>query len=337
MTGIAVSGFIVSRFAGAGDEASPSAFLSTAGTSSTAEPSGTLTNSGQPAAPAAGQRLKRRHWWPRGFVPNALIALAAVGFLTGACLDACTQMNTIRRVPAIHGRVVDMATGQPLAGVRVTRWFERDMIVGPGGSDTYRVKGSLRTVTSDATGHFEFPSWYGIGRGINAVQWTEFKPGWAAGWGHLVLANPPRFGVARRNSTYESVQTETRRNGSALTATLTLHRVDSPTVAEDHFWALRILVEGRVIPEEEFVKEAVAYVGPHEVSPDVLDEISMVESRLGGHDGDNRPCYKAGLAFDLQTLREQICGQHPDWRACNQTSLAWRRSFLERECRLFRR
>ncbi len=155
------------------------------------------------------------------------------------------------------------------------------MIVGPGGSDTYRVKGSLRTVTSDAAGRFDFPSWYAIGRGIKAVQWTEFKPGWAAGWGHLVLANPPRFDVARRSNTYESVQTETRRNGSALTVTLTLHRVDSPAVAEDHFWAMRILVDdGSVQLEEALCGRHTSYLTQHKVTEDMLLPLADLTDRI---------------------------------------------------------
>ena len=150
MTENSARGFVVSGFTAVDDPASPPAALFTAGTASTPEPGASLGDSGQVAATSAGHEHKRRRWWPRGVLPNALIAVAAFCLLTGSCLDTCTRMNTVRHVPAIHGRVVNMETGQPLAGVRVTRWFERDMIVGPGGSDTYRVKGSLRTITSES-------------------------------------------------------------------------------------------------------------------------------------------------------------------------------------------
>ena len=289
-------------------------------------------------APSQGQERPRHRWWPRGVWPNVLIALAALGFLTGACLDACTQMNTIRRVPAIHGRVVDMETGQPVPGVQVTRWFERGMIVGPGGSDTYRVKGSLRTVTSDAAGSFEFPVWYGFGRGISSIEWTEYKPGWVAAWGNLSLvATPPTFLVARMKGDRTSVQIDTQRAGWALAVTMKLHRVDTPTAAEDHFWALRLLVERRVIPEEHFVSEAEAYANSHKVTPEIFAEFSKVESTLGGHDLEGRPCYKAALALTLQKLREHTCQEHPEWSICEPTTLRWRRSFLERACGTFRR
>ncbi len=337
MTGVAVRGYIVSGFVGAGDVASPSAELSTAGTSSTAEPTGALAKSGQPLAPATGQGHKRRRWWPRGVLPNALIALAAVGFLTGACLDACTQMNTIRRVPAIHGRVVDMETGQPVPGVQVTRWFEREMIVGPGGSDTYRVKGSLRTVTSDAAGRFEFPVWYALGRGISSIEWTEYKPGWVAAWGNLSLVTTsPTFLVAQRTIHHDSIQIDTQRAGWALAVTLKLHRVDTPTAAEDHFWALRILLDRRDISEEDFVKEAISYSNSHKVTLELFKTFDSVLVDLGGH-RDGRPCYKATLAWTMLDLEERLCAKHPEWRFCAADGLGRARDFLHRNCPTFRR
>jgi len=231
----------------------------------------------QNLAPDLGQQRQSGRWWPRGVLPNALIALAAVGFLTGACLDACTQMNTIRRVPAIHGRMVDMETGQPIPGVQVTRWFEREMIVGPGGSDTYRVKASLRTVTSNATGSFEFPVWYGLGRGISSIEWTEYKPGWVAAWGNLSrVTTSPTFLVAQMKGDRNSVQIDTQRAGWALAVTLKLHRVDTPRAAEDHFSALRILLKDRVIQEEDSVKETVAYVEKHDLTEEMLPDIATL-------------------------------------------------------------
>lgn len=335
MTGIAVRGFIVSGFTGAGDTASPPAALSTAGTSSTPQPNGPLADPGRVAVPASGQSHKRRRWWPRGFVPNVLIALAAFGFLTGSCLDTCTRMNTIRHVPAIHGRVVDMGTGQPIAGVKVTRWFERGMIAGPGGSDTYRVKGSLRTVTSDTAGRFEFPAWYGIARGINAVQWAEYKPGWVAGWGHLVVSNPPRLAVAKRHPPKGSVEAETDREGSTATIVLTLHRVDTPTAAEDHFWAMSKLAGDGIVPLTDFVKDASDYVAAHAVTEgmllslaDLTDRINpyvepaLVDERcaiLGGiakyciSSAGSRWCRSATVSLCIRDYKDD-CGARENWR-----------------------
>ncbi len=336
MTGVAVRGYIVSGFVGAGGAVSPLAALSTAGTSPTPQPSGPLANPGQPAVPAAGQSHKRRRWWPRGIVPNALIALAAFGLLTGSCLDTCTRMNTVRHVPAIHGRVVDMETGQPISGVKVTRWFERDMFAGPGGSDTYRVKGSLRTVTSDAAGRFELPAWYGIARGINAVQWTEYKPGWVAGWGNLYLGMPRSLQVSRRTFANEFVHAEMRRDGLNLAVTLSLHRVGASAAAEEHFWAMRILLQNGMIQEEDFVKEALSYSSTHEVSLELFKTFDSVFVDLGGH-RDDRPCYKANLAWTMLGLEERLCTQHSEWRFCTAGGLQRSRDFLQRTCPTFRR
>jgi hypothetical protein len=232
-------------------------------------------------APDHGRQRQSHRRWPRGVLPNALIALAAVGFLAGACLDTCTQTNTIRRVPAIHGRVVDMETGQPIPGVQVTRWFEREMIAGPGGSDTYRVKGSLRTVTSDAAGSFEFPVWYGLGRGISSIEWTEYKPGWVAAWGNLSLVTTsPTFFVAQMKGDRNSVQIDTQRAGWALAVTLRLHRVDTPTAAEDHFWALRTLVGSGTLPLTEFVRQATDYLAQHDVTEEMLLPLADLTERI---------------------------------------------------------
>ena len=194
-------------------------------------------------APDRARVNRSSSWWSRGFLAKALIALAGVAALSGSCFDACTGMNTIRRVPAFHGRVVDGATGQPIAGVRVTRWFDRDTFAGFGGTERHRVKSSLRTVTSDAGGRFELPAWYGVVRGISKIEWTEYKPGWVAGWGTLSSTNPPTLSVAQRHPPQGSVQAMTRPDGSGFIVTLQLSQVNSPSAAEDHFWALRILVE----------------------------------------------------------------------------------------------
>jgi hypothetical protein len=281
MTEVAVRELIFFGLTRADDAASPLAGVCMAGTPSAVEPSGPLADPGQPAVPATDQGRRRRRWWPRGFLPNALIALAAVGFLTGACLDACTGTNIIRRVPAVHGRVVDMETGQPVAGVRVTRWFERERIAGPGGSDTYRVKSSLRTATSDAAGRFQLPPWYGVGRGISSIHWTEYKPGWVAGWGNLSLVTtPPTFLVARMGGSHDSVQIDTQRGGSALAVTLKLHRVDSPPAAEEQFWALRTLSENGSTPLIDFVREATEYVAQHNVTEEMLLPLADLTDRI---------------------------------------------------------
>ncbi|OYW06622.1 MAG: hypothetical protein B7X11_00925 [Acidobacteria bacterium 37-65-4] len=210
------------------------------------------------------------------------------------------------------------------------------MIVGPGGSDTYRVKGSLRTVTSDTAGRFELPAWYGIARGINAVQWTEYKPGWVAGWGHLVTTNPPRLNVAERHPPKGSVEAETRREGSTDMIVLTLHRVDTPTAAEDHFWALRTLLERGVIRENDLVNEALSYSKDHEVTRELFKTFDAVLGDLGGY-RDNRPCYKADLAWTMLDLEERLCAQHLEWTFCTAGGMERARDFLQRNCPSFRR
>ena len=273
---------------------------------------------------------------PRRLVWTLLLAIGGFGLVSGACLDACTGSNRIRHVPASHGRVVDMETGQPLAGVTFTRWFERDMIVGPGGADSYRLAKSVRFATTDANGRFELPSWYGMARGINAVRWTEFKPGWVAGWGHLVTANPPRLEIARGHPFHSSVEAETLREGSNDTIVLKLHRVDTPTAAEEHFGALRILLDERVVQEESFVTDAISYSNTHEVTLQLFRAFDSVLVDLAGYRYDH-PCYKAELAWTLLDLEERLCTQHSEWRPCTTGGVDRTRGFLQRKCPIFRR
>ena len=226
--------------------------------------------------PAVTPQRRSCNCLPRWLVWTLLLAIGGFALASGACLDACTGSNRIRHVPAIHGRVVDMETGQPLAGVTFTRWFERDMIVGPGGADSYRLAKSVRFAITDANGRFELPSWYGMTRGINAVRWTEFKPGWVAGWGHLATVNPPRLEIARKHPSHSSVEADTRHEDSTHTIVLKLHRVDTLSAAEDHFWALRILLDDRVIQKDDFVNEAAAYVQTHSLTEEMIGEVASL-------------------------------------------------------------
>jgi hypothetical protein len=269
---------------------------------------------------------------------NGLIALGAIALFSGSCWDACSGANDIRHVPAIHGRVVDMETGQPLAGVRITRWFNRMGISGPGGGGDYRVERSLMTVTTGRDGRFTLPAWIGLLRGVSYVTWTEFKPGWVATRGGIDPYKAPWLSVF--GSDIEPlIQVETDRENPRPAVTLRIRRVDAPEVAKIHFSAIEDLYSYRAFKAEDFVSEAVAYAKSHEMTEEILSRFSRLASHwdLGTNDEEGRPCHKARLAWTLLVAEEETCRKHPDWKTCRNDAVRERRKYLERHCAAFMR
>ncbi len=273
MTDLVASGFTVSGAPAAAvlavlDLHTSDDPLPTAGSSTTTEPSTTPQRKGCGCA-------------PRWLIWTFLLAIGGFALVSGACLDACTGSNRIRHVPAIHGRVVDMETGQPLAGVRITRYFVRNEFGGPGGGDQSIASGSWYTATTSADGTFELPGWWGLARGISSIKWGEFKPGWTAGWGHILLDDAPTLDVAKLHLSDSSVQAETRHEGSRSTIILKLHRVNTPSTAEDHFWALGVLLDEGVVARKQFVTEAHTFLELHDPTEGMADSLSDLACRMG--------------------------------------------------------
>jgi hypothetical protein len=213
---------------------------------------------------------------PRWLAWTLLLAIGGLAVFSGACLDACTGSNRIRHVPTIHGRVVDMETGQPLAGVRITRYFVRNEFGGPGGGDQSIAPGSWYTATSSADGTFELPGWWGLARGISSIKWGEFKPGWTAAWGTIILNHAPTLDIAKNYPSANGVVAETRPGRSHSAMILRLHRVDNPMAAADHFWAMRILVEDRIIQKQAFVTQAAAYLATNGLTEEMIGDIASL-------------------------------------------------------------
>ncbi len=218
---------------------------------------------------------------PRRLVWTLLLAIGGFGLVSGACLDACTGSNRIRHVPAIHGRVVDMETGRPIPSVRITRYFVREEFGGPGGGDQSIAHGSWHTATSSDDGNFRLPGWWGLIRGISTIKWGEFKPGWTAGWGYIILHDTPALDIAKAHPSHTSVQAETRQEGSRSTIILKLHRVNTPSTAEDHFWALGALLDERVVARKQFVTEAHTFLELHDPTEGMADSLSDLACRMG--------------------------------------------------------
>ncbi len=292
----------------------------------------------QPAVPSPipepGSSGPRAH----GCFRNGLIALGAIALFSGSCWDACSGANNIRHVPTIHGRVVDMETGQPLAGVRITRWFGRMGISGPGGGGDYRVERSLMTVTTGRDGRFTLPAWIALLRGVSGVTWTEFKPGWVATMGGVDPDKAPWLCVFG-SDVAPLIQVENDRESPRAAITLRIRRVDTPQVARIHFREIEDLFSYRAFKAEDFVGEAVAYAGSHEMTEEILTQFSKLAGLwdLGTDDEEGRPCHKARLAWTLLGVEEECCKKHPNWRMCRNDTVSERRKYLQRHCAAFMR
>lgn len=295
-------------------------------------------NPGQPAEPRPIPETRTSGPRAHGRFRNGLIALGAIALFSGSCWDACSGANEIRHVPAIHGRVVDMENGQPLAGVKITRWFERRGISGPGGGGDYRVARSLLTVTTGRDGLFTLPAWIGILRGARNVTWTEFKPGWVATRGGIVPDRAPWLCVFG-SDVEPLIQVETDRESPRPAITLRIRRVNTPEVAKIHFREIEELFSYRAFKAEDFVSEAVAYARSHEMTEEILSRFSHLADLwdLGTNDEEGHPCNKARLAWTLLGVEEESCRKHPDWKTCRNDAMRERRKYLERHCAVFRR
>jgi hypothetical protein len=248
-------------------------------TSDDPSPSAVSSATAEPTATAKG---KGCGCLPRWLARTLLLAIGGLAVFSGACLDACTSMNTIRHVPAIHGRVVDMETSEPLAGVKITRWFERQRIVGPGGVEPYVVDGSLRTVTTGADGRFDFPSWIGILRGVDSVRWTEFKPGWVAAHGSIDIDAAPWLGLFAKTS-QPYVRVESHRENSDDLITLRVHRVDTPGATEEVVLALGFLVDEGLLSTRAYATQIARHLAQHPVTERMLVPLATLTDRINPH------------------------------------------------------
>lgn len=235
----------------------------------------------------------------------SLATALALGGLTSACIDR----NTVHLVPAIHGHVVDALTGKPIQGMQVARWFERQSGFGPGGSDDARVDDSFITATTDADGRFEFLRWRGFVRGIDRLEWFAYKPGYmpAKGWYRHIGADPnrPQHATIPWPDPWVDAKFVGVSNGLVMELKVFPPTLDgvafqtfdgslgklvpsAPQPAEQDPWAeyfhrLNVGTRDSLLPAEEFVKEAVAYLEKHEVTEAMLPPLAELTDRINSH------------------------------------------------------
>ena len=302
-----------------------------------------------PLSKASVTTSRRRGCFLRGCLTVVVVSLV---------LACWWYVSRWQRIPTIEGRVVDARTGVPIAGVLIQKWLYQPPPLDFVDSRSEKVmKGSTGEATTDADGRFAFPGrWAFRTVAMGWMVWSpgympdgrcykrdEWLPGWCPAWTGFYNELDP-WVETTFTDVGKTIQLDVRLHRPTLEGARFVRRdpaiggfrpyVPDPGSVDpwgEYFRRLRIWVELRRLQEEDFFQEAQRYLEQHSPSEDILSEVARVEGTLGGYRGDV-PCYKAGLAGELLSLRERGCAGHPEWRSCFPDSLARRRCFLERDC-----
>jgi len=295
--------------------------------------------------------------------------LVVIGIIAVALLLAVLLRPRHRTdVPEFRGVVLDARTGAPIAGATVIRKFYKPApsgLVDTSAPDPIRE--SRLEVTTDSEGRFAFPPF--SAPEISGMAWLVFTPGfmtasgcygeesWAfggcSGFGPFMSPDPWRKVTVTRDDKALTFEirlfppiTEgiewplgkewTEYNPDTRKRDLVKHFPEDVDPWGEYFRRLNSLSREGWLPEDTVIIEAEKFVeGRGRVTVGVLDELAEAGSRFGGH-RDDRPCYKAELAWRALDLRESVCQTQPTLR-CDYQSLATRRSFLERKCPSYKR
>jgi hypothetical protein len=187
-----------------------------------------------------GMLPRPRHGCRRGCLVAAGVALVLaivialsdglwlVFLFTGhEVLDGLFQ--PIMNVPGVKGRVIELQTGQPVQGVRVTRaviaWAFPSGLESAAQGELWRSRAA--TVT-DTNGAFSFPPVRFV-RGFHMMQWQTYREGWMPGRGRIWKdrSTGNQFKEMANQETYPWVVGECTRQGGSLVLTI---RVSRPTM-----------------------------------------------------------------------------------------------------------
>jgi hypothetical protein len=135
----------------------------------------------------------------------------------------------IMTVPSIRGRVVELQTGQPVQGVRVTRAVIAWAL--PSGleeSPLGELPRSRAATITDSGGAFSFPPVRFV-RGFHLMQWRAYREGWMPGDGRIWRDKSSNVGFKEtaNNDLYPWVVADCQRQDGALLLTI---RVSRPTM-----------------------------------------------------------------------------------------------------------
>jgi hypothetical protein len=272
--------------------------------------------------------------------------------------------------PPVYGQLLELQTGKPIAGARVTRHLSQ---VGPWrifeGPAAAPVVFSTHEVHSDSQGRFALPGWINLVplgvQGLSGMSWVVFASGWMPAYGcvgrgfHPLGAGWIDCGAFGSPSTVDPwVQSAV---GGFVGFTTMRIRISRPTVEGvtfggrdssgrfipapgprkgidddpwgEYFRRLNILVQYRYVKRDEFVQQAVEYVrrsGP------LSDEIALQFLELVG-----APILERPIPHDrnpqVLLLRKAIvgyCDQTPESDFCRRYAVGLgyiRQFFLQKD------
>jgi hypothetical protein len=215
--------------------------------------------------------------------------------------------------PPVRGRVIELQTGRPIAGTKVTRHLSQvgawKITEGPTSAPAFF---STLSVRSDSKGEFTLPGYInllpgGI-QGLSGMSWVIWESGWMPAYNCVVQGFHPwgaswigcgAFGGAMIYDPW--VQTKVDRLLGFTTLEVRVSRptlegvtfggidshgrfVPAPGLLKGHnddpwgeyFRRLNILTQFRYLKKDEFVQEAVTFVEKHPLTEVALSEIASL-------------------------------------------------------------
>ena len=241
--------------------------------------------------------------------------------------------------PSVSGRVVDMATGEPLAGVRLWRHVCQLSLpsIGEGADEEPALFGAAWTRTRK-DGGFRLPGFVSLVPvgpfGTCGMNFAAYARGYQPA-GRCVINGLLVWPTWQAGCTWPYIlgdeQTWARWQWQP---SLLGHRTELGLrkVTDAEGWAealhgTRLLVDAGALPLQEFVEAAVEVSEAGMISEDSALQISVVERRLGGRISSGR-YREVDAAIRLLLLTEQICANFSTKPYCSSAYLESRREYL---------
>ena len=222
-------------------------------------------------------------------------------------------------VPAMEGRVLDLASGEPLAGVTVRRTMTRVGRYYLAEVPSSKQVGPEAEHVTGADGRFEFPRWVALWpsgfKGMSGVQWLAYGPGLMPDKGCIDPIREP-FMASTVGCVHVGFLVHdpwAARRWRYIDGTLDLEvkmtRPSDQAGWEETFRRMTILTRGAVLPVERFVELALGYAETNVITEVIADKINSVEGELGGLRGGvpwQRPA-----ALRLFHIVRDYCAENP--------------------------
>ena len=214
-------------------------------------------------------------------------------------------------VPPIEGRVIDMTSGAPLAGVTVRRTMTRvgRYYLAEVPSST-RI-GPVAECVTGADGEFAFPRWTALWpsgwKGMSGVHWVAYGPGLMPEEGCIEPVRDPfmasvvgcvdiGFGLGVRWTAHESRYVDGKSH-----LEVRLSRPDDQAAWEEAIRRIANLVGGKVLAADSLVEITKSYQATNRLTDPISQSIYAVETHLGGGGEEGAAERSAALALFRMT------------------------------------